>query len=257
MDTDRAIRVERENRIGRIIFSSPETLNVLGTAALNALQEALADLEGDRRIKVVIITGVRHFCAGADIREMKDKNQEEAEVFARLGHQICDTIENAEKPVIAAICGYCLGGGCEIALACDIRLASEDSKFGQPEVSLGLIPGFGGTQRLTRLVGIGRAKELILAGRIFGAGEAESMGLVNSLLKNDELLHRADETAEVLAQKSPLALAAAKKLINGSLEINRGLETEIASFSKCFATEDHKEGITAFLDKRPPRFKGK
>ncbi len=257
MDTGRAIIVERENEIGRIILSSPETLNVLNTPALSAIQEAMADLEEDQRIKVVIIAGVKHFCAGADIREMKDKNQEEAETFSRLGHRICDTIESMEKPVIAAICGYCLGGGCEVALACDIRLASEDAKFGQPEINLGLIPGFGGTQRLTRLVGIGRAKDLILTGRIFDAGEAESMGLVNGVVKNDELLHKADGRAAALAQKSPLALGAAKKLINGSREIKRGLETEIASFSKCFSTEDHKEGINAFLGKRPPKFKGR
>ena len=257
MDTVRAIRVERENEIGKIILSSPGTLNVLGTAALTSLEAALADLGEDRRIKTLIITGVKHFCAGADIREMKDMNQEEAEAFARLGHRICDRIEGMEKPVIAAVCGYCLGGGCELALACDIRLASEDSKFGQPEVNLGLIPGFGGTQRLTRLVGIGRAKELILTGRIFDAGEAVSMGLVNSVTGDDELLHKADETAEALTQKGPLALGTAKKLINGSLEINVGLETEIDSFSKCFATEDHKEGIKAFLDKRRPRFQGK
>lgn len=257
MDTGRAIRVERENEIGKIILSSPGTLNVLGITALTSLEAALADLGEDRRIKALIITGVKHFCAGADIREMKDMNQEEAEAFARLGHRICDTIEGMEKPVIAAVCGYCLGGGCELALACDIRLASEDSKLGQPEVNLGLIPGFGGTQRLTRLVGIGRAKELILTGRIFDAGEAVSMGLVNSVTGNDELVQKADETAEALTQKGPLALGAAKKLINGSREIKSGLQTEIESFSKCFATEDHKEGIKAFLDKRRPRFQGK
>jgi len=257
MDTVRTIRVEREDEIGKIILSSPETLNVLGTPSLSALQAALADLGEDRRIRVVIITGIRHFCAGADIREMKDKKQEEAAAFARLGHQICDTIENMEQPVLAAVCGYCLGGGCEVALACDIRLASEDSKFGQPEVNLGLIPGFGGTQRLTSLVGIARAKELIFTGRIFGAAEAASMGLVSSVVKNDELLHKADEMAALLVQKSPLALGAAKNLINESREMKRGLEIEIASFSKCFATDDHAEGIKAFLEKRPPRFKGR
>ncbi len=257
MNTGRVVRVERDKETGRIVLSSPETLNVLGTPALRALEKALAELGDDRRIKVVIISGVKHFCAGADIREMKDKDQAEAESFARTGHGVCDTIERMEKPVIAAVCGYCLGAGCEIALACDIRLASEDSKIGQPEVNLGLIPGFGGTQRLTRLVGPGRAKELILTGRIVNAREALSMGLVNSVTGNDELLHKADDTAGVLAQKGPLALAAAKKLINESTDINRGLEAEIESFSKCFTTEDHKEGIQAFLDKRRPVFKGK
>ncbi len=257
MNTGRSIRVEREDEIGRIVLSSPETLNVMGSPSLIALETALAELGEDRSIRVVIVTGVKHFCAGADIREMKEKDQAGAESFARLGHRICNTIESMEKPVIAAVCGYCLGGGCEIAMACDIRLASEDARFGQPEVNLGLIPGFGGTQRLSRLVDAGRAKELILTGRLVDAHEAFSIGLVNIVVGNDELLHKADETAEVLAHKGPLALGAAKKLINGNLEIKKGLESEIEFFSKCFATEDHKEGIKAFFDKRRPVFKGK
>ncbi len=257
MYTASSIIVEKKDRVGKIILSNPDTLNVLGTPALKALLEALRDLGGDQAIRVVIITGVRHFCAGADIKEMKDKNQKEAESFARLGHEVCGLIEEMTKPVIAAISGYCLGGGCELALACDIRLAAEDAKFGQPEINLGLIPGFGGTQRLTRLVGIGRAKELILMGRIIDSKEAEKISLANSVVKNDELLQKADEMAAALAKMSPYALASAKMLINEDEDLQRRLQTEIASFSKCFATEDHEEGINAFLEKRPPKFRGR
>jgi enoyl-CoA hydratase len=257
MGTDSPLRVERKGEVGSIILSDPDRLNVLGTPALHALLDALRGMKEDRRIRVLIITGIKHFCAGADIREMKVKNPEEAGNFARLGHGVCDAIEDMDKPVIAAICGYCLGGGCEIALACDIRLASENVKLGQPEINLGLIPGFGGTQRLTRLVGIGRAKELVFSGRIVSAAEAESIGLVSKVAKDEGLLQLANETAQKLAQMSPAALAAAKRLINDNFRIRGGLEAEIGLFSKCFATEDHIEGIEAFLEKRPPRFKGK
>jgi enoyl-CoA hydratase len=257
MSTDSPLVVVKKDLVGMITLSSPDTLNVLGTPSLNALIDALKDMGEDRRIRVVIITGMKHFSAGADIKEMRDKNPAEAKAFAYVGHEICDRIEQMEKPVIAAVCGYALGGGCEIALSCDIRLASEDAKFGQPEVGLGLIPGFGGTQRMARLLGIGRAKELILTGRMIDAKEAEAVSLVNSVVKTDELLQRADETAALLLKKGPYALGAAKKLINENQEIRRGLENEIASFSKCFETEDHTEGIKAFLEKRPPEFKNR
>jgi enoyl-CoA hydratase len=257
MDMVNFLKVEKKEGVGRIILSNPDAMNVVGTAALKALGEALGDLQKDSRIRVAIITGEKHFCAGADIKEMKEKKQEEAEAFARLGHEICDSIEKMEKPVIAAVCGYALGGGCEIALACDLRLASEDARFGQPEVNLGLIPGFGGTQRLTRLLGIGRSKELIMTGRIINAAEAQSMGMVNGLVKNDELFNKAYETAAMLAQKSPLALAESKKLINATQDMKGGFENEIASFSRCFETEDHIEGLKAFLNKRRPEFRGR
>ncbi len=257
MYTGNPLKAEKNGEIGSIILSNPDRLNVLGTPALQALKSALLDMGEDRGIRVLIITGVRHFCAGADIREMKDKTPEEAENFARLGHGICGMIESMDKPVIAAICGYCLGGGCEIALACDVRLASENARLGQPELNLGLIPGFGGTQRLTRLIGIGRAKELVMTGRIVGAAEAESMGLVNKVAGDDGLIQLADGMAAEFAGKSPAALAMAKGLINDTSRINRGLEAEIGSFSKCFATEDHREGIEAFIEKRPPRFRGR
>ena len=160
------------------------------------------------------------------------------------------------KPVIAAITGFALGGGCELALACDIRIAGESAKLGQPEVNLGLIPGFGGTQRLSRLVGIARAKEMILTGKIINAKEAASIGLVNRVVKDEELMIAVEEMAQVIAQKAPIAVKMAKKLINENQEIKEGLEKEIDFFVQCFATQDRLEGINAFLEKRKPEFKG-
>jgi len=207
--------------------------------------------------KVIIITGTDNFCSGANIKELMEKHPVEAEIFSRLGHKVFNHIENMEKPVIAAVNGYALGGGCELAMAADIRIASESAKFGQPEVNLGLIPGFGGTQRLSRLVGIGRAKELIFTGRIIDAKEAQDIGLVNKVVREEELLERSKEMALVLAEKSPLILKIAKNLINSNYDIKKGLEMEIMDFSEVFASEDHMEGIKAFLEKRKPKFRGR
>ena len=257
MSTDGPIRIEKKEGIGTIILNRPRSLNVLDTETLRLLGDALAELEKDEGIRSIIITGNGDFCAGADIRELKGKDRQAAEAFSRLGHEVFNHIENMEKPVIAAVRGHALGGGCELALACDIRIAGEGAKFGQPEINLGLIPGFGGTQRLVRLVGIGKAKELILTGNIIGAREAESIGLVNSVVKDEELMKKAEETARVLSEKSPLVLRMAKKLINENQELQKGLAKEISSFAACFETEDHIEGIKAFLEKRKPVFKGK
>ncbi|MEJ2696940.1 MAG: enoyl-CoA hydratase-related protein [Candidatus Sulfobium sp.] len=256
MTTGKSIGIERKEGIGTITFGRPESLNVLDTSSLMSFRDALEDLGRDDGIKVLIITGKTHFCAGADIRELKGKEAGSAQVFAELGHSVCDRIENMEKPVIAAVSGYALGAGCEIALSCDIRIASGDAKFGQPEVSLGLIPGFGGTQRLTRLVGIGTAKEIILTGRFVGPEEAHSIGLINSVAGEDELLVRAEDMARLLAQKGPVALKLAKRLMNENHRIGGELEMEIAFFADCFKTDDHLEGINAFLEKRRPKFKG-
>jgi len=251
------VKIEKKEKIGIVILKGPGALNLLNTITLNELGSSLTELENNEQIRVIIITGEKNFCAGADVKEMKDKHPREAEAFSRLGHKAFSQIENMDKPVIAAINGYALGGGCELALACDIRIAGESAKFGQPEVNLGLIPGFGGTQRLTRLVGISRAKELIFTGRIIDAKEAEAIGLVNKVVKDGELLEKAKEMARVLVQKSPLALKIAKNLINKNHDIKKALEMEIMDFSDCFASEDHLEGINAFLEKRKPGFKGR
>ncbi len=257
MNTDEEIITERRGGLGFIILNRPHVLNILNSEILQRLGEALADLENDKGIKAVIITGKKDFSAGADIRELKEKDSEKAEVFSRLGHRIFNRIENMEKVVIAAVNGYALGGGCELALACDMRIAGENAKFGQPEINLGLIPGFGATQRLPRLVGLGRAKEMILTGRVIDAKEAESIGLVTKVVKDEELLAKAEEIASGAAQKSPLIVKMAKTLLNEDRTTEHGFEHEIALFSASFSKEDHLEGINAFLEKRTPKFKGR
>jgi enoyl-CoA hydratase len=256
MNTGELIRTEKKDGIAIVTLSRSDGMNILDTEMLLGLSQCLLDLQKDDRTRVVIITGEGNFSSGGDIKEMKDKTPEEAGIFSKLGHQVCTLIENMEKVVIAAVNGLALGGGCELALACDMRIAAGNARFGQPELSLGLIPGFGGTQRLPRLVGPGKAKELILTGRIIDAKEAEAIGLVNGVVKNDELMERAEEMARLLAQKSPRAAALSKKLINDNQEIAGGLRREMISFSECFATQDHREGIAAFLEKRMPKFKG-
>ena len=250
------VKLERKEEISIIILNRPEAMNALDIKMLQELEDMLVGIGKDHRTRAIIITGGANFCAGADINELKEMHPEEAEIFSRLGHNVFNLLENIGKPVIAAINGYALGGGCELALACDIRIAGDNAKFGQPEVDLGLIPGFGATQRLTRLVGIGWAKEIILSGRTVDVIEAESIGLLHSVVDEDKVMEKAEETAKVLAQKSPLAIKMAKNLINKNQDIKKGLEVETISFSECFASEDHVEGINAFMEKRRPKFKG-
>ncbi len=254
MDTDE-IKIEKKNEIGIITLNKPP-LNLLDTKMLHHLDGSLEDMENDGKIRAVIIKGEQNFCAGADVKELKEMHPDEALVFSRLGHKVCSHIENMDKPVIAAVNGYAFGGGWELALACDLRIAAEGTKLGLPELNLGIIPGFGGTQRLTRLAGIGRAKEMIFTGRSMDAKEALSIGLVNTVVKDEELMGKAEEVAGILSKKSPLILKIAKALINRNLDIRKGLEMEMFSFSECFASEDHMEGINAFLKKRKPVFKG-
>lgn len=250
------IKLEKKKGFGIIMLNRPEVRNALNRKMLHELGDALTELENDPQIRVIIIAGNKDFCTGADIKEMNAIKPEEIESFCRWGHKVFDQLENMGKPVIAAINGFALGGGCELAIACDIRIAGESAKFGQPEVNLGLIPGFGGTQRLSRLVGIGKAKEIILTGEIINAKEAASIGLVNRVVKDEELMTKAEEMAMTIAQKGPIAVKMAKKLINENQEITKGLEKEIEFFARCFATQDHLEGMNAFLEKRKPIFKG-
>ena len=250
------IKVEKKKEIGIIALNRPEARNALNRKMIHELGDAFTGLENDPQIRSIIITGNKDFCAGADIKEMNAIKPEEIETFCRWGHKVINQIESMGKPVIAAINGFALGGGCELALACDIRIAGESAKFGQPEVNLGLIPGFGGTQRLSRLIGVAKAQEMILTGKIIDAKEAESIGLVNRVVKDEELMTKAKEIAQIIAQKAPIAVMIAKTLINENQEIEKGLEKEITFFARCFATQDRQEGINAFLEKRKPKFKG-
>jgi len=228
---------------------------------LKELKSSVEDVAEDESVHAVIITGAgeKAFVAGADIKEMTDKRPLEMRKFTILGHQVMETIESMEKPVIAAVNGYALGGGCELALACDIRIASENAKLGLPEVSLGIFPGFGGTQRLTRLVGKGKACELILTGQMIKAEEAERIGLVNRVVPQSELMDEAMRMAKQIMKNGPVGVKLAKSAINKALEttLHAGLAYERELVSLTFSSDDREEGMRAFLEKREPRFKGK
>ncbi len=243
------IKVEKKNKTGIIILSRPEIMNALNTPMLLDLRDSLEELEKDGNIMCIIIRGGKDFCAGADIREMNDKGPEEAKAFSRLGHSVCNRIAKIGKPVIAAVNGYALGGGCEISLACDIRIAGRSARFGQTEINIGIIPGWGATQRLPAIIGTGKAKELIMTGKIITAQEALSIGLVNIITEDQELIGKAEEMAYILAGKSPSSMAKLKSLTDISSLIEEGLELEINLFSECFGTDDYREGMKAFLGK--------
>jgi len=224
------------------------------------LTKAVEELEKDKSIKVVILTGEgKAFIAGADIRQMKDMNPSEAKKFAEMGHKLLMNIENSRLPFIAAVNGYALGGGCEVMMACDICIASASAKIGQPEINLGIHPGFGGTQRLPRLVGRMKAKELLLTGDNIDANEAHRIGLVNMVVPDDKIMEEAEKIASKIAGKSTVQTAFIKALVNKGMEVDlkEACALEISYFSKSFQTEDQKEGMTAFLEKRKPNFKGK
>jgi enoyl-CoA hydratase len=236
-------------------------MNALDLATLTALRDRLSELAGSVDTRVVVLTGAgdRAFIAGADIKYMSGLGVDEARAWGALGHEAARLLETMKQPTIAAINGFALGGGCELALACDLRYASSKAKLGQPEINLGIIPGWGGTQRLARASTLGFAKELILTGRTVDADEALRRGLVNAVVEPEELLPRAMETAFRLAAKSPLALEAAKQAINRALggDHEDNLAREADRFGVLFATEDAKEGLSAFAEKREPKFVGR
>ena len=234
-------------------------MNALDLETLGALRDRLAELAADEEARVVVLTGAgdRAFVAGADIKYMSGLSVLEAREWGGLGHACAGLLESMRKPTIAAINGFALGGGCELALACDLRYASSGAKLGQPEINLGIIPGWGGTQRLARVCGLGVAKDLVLTGRVVGAEEALRVGLVNGV--HDPVIGKAREVAELLASKSPLALAAIKRTVNHALQGDHvdNLDREAREFGQLFASEDAKEGMTAFVEKREPSFTGR
>jgi enoyl-CoA hydratase len=256
-----SIEVTREGRVALITINRPDVLNALSTEILRELESELADLARDDDVGAVVLTGAgdKAFIAGADIAELATKTPLEARAYGELGHEIADRLETMRKPTIAAVNGYALGGGCEMALACDIRLCSDNAQFGQPEINLGIMPGWGGTQRLARTTSIGFAKEILLTGRMISADEAYQRGIVQAIHAREELMSRAMELAGSIATKSPLALAYVKEAANRSLsgELNASFSHEVDLFAILFSSEDAKEGLEAFTQKRKPRFVGR
>jgi enoyl-CoA hydratase len=244
-----------------VTVDRPDALNALDLETLTALRDRLAELAKDVDVHVVVLTGSgdRAFIAGADIKYMSGLDVDEAKAWGDLGHEAGRLLETMRQPTIAAINGFALGGGCELALACDLRYASSNAKLGQPEINLGIIPGWGGTQRLARTTTLGFAKELILTGRTVGAEEAERHGLVNAVFESDELMPEVMKVAISLAIKSPLALEAAKQAVNRALAGDHAdnLARESDRFGELFSSEDAKEGLTAFAEKREPKFVGR
>ncbi len=256
----KAVLLEREGRVAILTVNRPDKLNALNTEVRDLTLQYLAEIEGDDGIGAVVITGAgeKAFIAGADIQEFEGRSpfdQREAMSFPR----VFDVMAGFPKPVIAMINGFCLGGGCELSMSCDIRVASERARIGQPEINLGLIPGGGGTQRLPRLVGLGRAMKIILTGDMIGAEDALRIGLVDEVVAHDELREKTLELASKIASKSPLTVRVAKEALRASesLSIDDGIRHERDLFCLCFSTEDKKEGVAAFLGKRRAEWKGR
>jgi enoyl-CoA hydratase len=253
-----AIDVELADGIAVVTMNRPQALNALNSQQLELLTAAFAGLAEDRNVRAVILTGAgdRAFAAGADIKEMVELGPREGLAFARKGHAAASAIELLPQPVIAAVNGFAFGGGCELAIACDIRLASENARFAQPEVGLGILPGWGGTQRLPRLIGPGLASEMIFTGRHVHAEEALRIGLVNAVYPLDQLLPKAREMAVSIGRNGHLAVRAAKRAIGLAFAGNpgSGLAAEASLFGEAFSTAEQKEGMRAFIEKRPPSF---
>jgi enoyl-CoA hydratase len=252
------IKTELESGIFTVTINRPEKLNALNRAVFNELDEVMKMVYEDEGIRAVIITGAgeKAFVAGADISEFVALKDDEGALLAKRGQDVFFQIENCPKPVIAAVNGFALGGGCELAMACHFRLASTNAKFGQPEVNLGLIPGYGGTQRLTMLVGKGKAMELMMTGNLIGADEAKNLGLVNYIEQPENLIPKAKEILNVILTKSPIAISKVIAAVNSFFETNKdGFVEEVHLFAQAFISNDKKEGPAAFLEKRKPVFK--
>jgi enoyl-CoA hydratase len=249
-----------ENGIATITFNRPEVLNALNEASLQEFSDALDAVASDKDIRVLVLTGAgeKSFVAGADITEFLRFNVLKAKLFAETGHGVVNKLQELPIPVIAAVNGYALGGGCEVVLGCDFIYAAENAMFGLPEINLGIIPGFGGTQRLPRLVGKNMAKEMIFTGKMISAAEAHAVGLVNTVCSQDQLMAEVMKTAATMASKGRASLRSAKQAINSGMDVDlkTGCRIEIDAFAICLSSTDAKEGTTAFLEKRKANFKG-
>jgi enoyl-CoA hydratase len=247
-----------EHGIFTVTVNRPDKMNALNKDVMSDLDAVITEAESNIEIKAVILTGAgqKAFVAGADISEFVGLSNEEGKALAKKGQEVFFRIENCSKPVIAAVNGFALGGGCELAMACHFRVASENAKFGQPEVNLGLIPGYGGTQRLTQLIGKGRALELLMTGNMIDASIALEYGLVNHVVPQDDLLPKAKMILEQIIAKAPLAISKCIAAANAVYSGENGYEIELKAFGECFSTSDMKEGTSAFLEKRKPKFQG-
>lgn len=247
-----------EDGLLTVTVNRPDKLNALNRETIQEIGAAMKRAESDASVQVIILTGAgtKAFVAGADISEFSNYSEAEGKDLAQKGHDVFNAIERLHKPVIAAVNGFALGGGCELAMSCHLRIASENAKFGQPEVKLGLIPGYGGTQRLVHLVGKTKATELLMTAEMVGSAEALQLGLVNYVVPLDQLMEKCKEMALKIMKQAPLAIASVIRCVNAS-HTPEGFDTEIMEFGKCFVTEDFKEGAGAFLGKRNPVFKGR
>lgn len=255
------LKLEIKNTIGYLTINRPKSLNALNSEVLTEIGQIATEINTNEEIRVVIVTGAgeKAFVAGADIKEMAHKNAIEGQNFSALGNKVFSQLSKLKQPTIAAINGYALGGGLELALACDIRLGSTNAKVGQPEVGLGIIPGFGATQRLSRAVGLAKAKEMILTARNIDAEEALRIGLFNKVVEQEALLEEAEKMANAMLKNAPLAVQAAKAVIDKGYDmpLDNALTLEENTFGLLFSTEDQKEGMSAFVEKRSAEFKNK
>jgi enoyl-CoA hydratase len=252
---------EKSEGIATITLNRPEALNAFSREVVEEILQALQDVRNDENVRVVVLTGAgeKAFSAGADIKSMIGMTVLKARELSLMGEKLCLALENLEKPVIAALNGYALGGGLEVAMSCDLRIASENARMGQTEINIGLIPGWGGTQRLTRLIGRAKAKELVFTGRMIDAKTAEQLGIINMAVPQDKFKDTVRQFASELASKAPVAVRVAKALINkgADISLDSALALEREGFGVVASTEDLKEGVSAFTEKRKPAFKGK